>query len=117
MFSVSLAFTGTFLLRLPVRTAVTCHAVLEVLNAFFDVLATHVGWRVLMATVASVFAVVVRSMACRTGSVVVLVENKELDVLESGRLPCLGRVTLPAVACNLPMQGVGRYLVTRLAST
>jgi hypothetical protein len=53
-FSISSAVTGSLALSLPVRAAVAFHAVLEVLDAFLDVLATHIGRRMFVAAIAGV---------------------------------------------------------------
>ncbi len=92
------------------------HTVLEILNAFRPVLSADVCWRVLVAAIAAVFAVVLSSVAGGTGNIVVPIKNKELVVLESGGLPGLGCVALPAIATDLAMLGVGRRRVARFAA-
>ena len=98
-----------------IATSVTPNAIIEIANAFVDMLATDVCQRVLVATVTGVAAVVVAQMTGHTTCVVVAIENKILVVVEACRRPSFLAVTLTTVAGNLLVQGVGRGLVTTLA--
>ena len=69
----------------------------------------------LMATVASVVAVVVVHMTGTTFRGVVLVETEVFVVIERGRRPAFLRVTLPAVALDILMQVIAWVDVTTIA--
>ena len=81
-----------------VGTAVAFNTVVKFADAFLDVLAPDVGQRVFMTAIAGVTAVIVASMASRTGNVVVAIKRKVLVVVKACRRPLLLRVTLKAIA-------------------
>ena len=90
-------------------------AVGEVADAFLDVFTANVFWRVFVAAVAGIAAVVVAHMAGHATRVVVAVHGKGLAVVECGRCPFLAAVTLAAIAGNLLVQRIAGRLVTALA--
>ena len=81
-----------------IPAAVTPDAVLKITDAFFPMLRRYSGRRVLMAAVAGVGRkLLAGSVAVSTVGRVVAVEAKILGMVEGGREPGLGAVTLPAV--------------------
>ena len=68
-----------------------------------------------MATVASVVAVVVVHVTGTAFRGVVLVETEVFVVIERGRGPAFLRVTPPAVALDILMQGIAWIAVTAIA--
>ena len=69
----------------------------------------------LMATVASIVAVVVVYMTGTAFRGVVPVETEVFVVIERGRRPAFLRVTLPAVALDILMQVIAWIGVTTIA--
>ena len=119
---MSVAFPLATILRLApllgfdARISMALHAVLEVRDAFLDVLRPDLRLRVLVAAVAGVAAVVVVLVAGLAGRLVVAVEHEVLVVVEGRRLPGLGLVARLAAALDLAMQPVGRRVVAALAA-
>ena len=68
-----------------VGTSVTLNTIVEIADAFLDMLAANVCQRVLVATVAGVAPVVITQMAGHTTRVVVAVQDKVLVVIEACR--------------------------------
>lgn len=101
--SVSLApIARASLCRLLVRAAVTGDAVLEVLDAFLLMFNTYLVRLVFMASVAGVALEVIARVASHAGCVVVLVEHKELAVLEGG--DCGAEASVTSVWLRLSIQ-------------
>jgi hypothetical protein len=114
--SVSLpASTATFAAAfMPLRpAAVAFHAILEIRNAFPNMLGSNAVRLVLVAAVAGVFASVVVDVTDRAVRVVVAIEHKELGVVERGRLPAFGAVTFGAASGEIAMDGSLRRHVAR----
>jgi hypothetical protein len=93
----------------------TFNAVLKVPNAFFDVLPANLVRGVLVATVASVLAIVVSNVASHTLNVVVTVKSEELIVVERRGSPFFLAMALTAIAGDLLMQRVSRRPMAGLA--
>ena len=89
-----------------IAAAMTLDTIVELADAFFDVLPTNVLERVLMASVAGVATVVVAGMAGHTACVVVTIEFEVLVVIECRRRPFLLRMALAAIASDLLVQRV-----------
>ena len=66
-------------------TAVTLDAIIEIANAFFDMLTAYVVWRVFVATIAGISLVVVACMASHTTGIVVTIQIEILAVLKGRR--------------------------------
>lgn len=95
--------------------AVALNAIIEIADAFLDVLAANVVRCVLVAAIAGVAAVVVSNMAGHAAGIVVAIKLEIFAVIERRRCPLILVVALAAVAGNLPVQRVGRRFVARLA--
>jgi hypothetical protein len=93
----------------------TFDAILEVSNAFLQVLSSDPVRLVFMAPVAGVATVVVRRVTRRALSVVVSIQHEELGMIESGRLPLLMAMALTAASSDLSMQTVAGRLMATLA--
>ncbi len=87
-----------------VGAAVAFHAIVEVTDAFLDVLAADLAQAVLVATVAGVALVVVTHVTGDAAVVVIAVEHEVLVVVEGGRRPLGLAVALAAVAVDLLVQ-------------
>jgi len=90
-------------------------AVFMIADTFLDMLFPDLWPWVLMATVASVVAVVVVHMTGTTFRGVVLVETEVFVVIERGRSPAFLRVTLPTVALDVLVQAIAWIHVTIIA--
>lgn len=89
-----------------IAAAMTLDTIVELADAFLDVLPTDVLKGVLMASVAGVATVVVAGMAGHTACVVVTVEFEMLVMVECCWRPFLLRMALAAVAGDLLVQRV-----------
>jgi len=86
-----------------VGAAVALHAVLEILDAFLDVLASYIRQGVLVAAVAGVVLVVVVDVTGRARCIVVAIEQKTLCMIECRGFPTFLLMALQAVASGLDM--------------
>lgn len=84
-----------------IRTAVTRNAMLNITDAFLGMLTANVCWRVFVATIASITAVVVAHMTGHTAGVVITVQHKIFGVIEARWPPFFLRVALPAISGKL----------------
>lgn len=109
--SIALAFCA----RLFVRAAVASHAVLEVTNAFFQVLSPDFLGIVLVATVTSVAPVIVSDVTCRASHIVIAIEHEVLGVIERHRFPMFRRMAQGAIALDVAVPRIVRRLVTGFA--
>ena len=97
--------------------AVALHAILEILDAFLDVLAGHICNRMLMTAVTGVLLIVVIDMTGRTRRVVIAIEQEELGMIECRGLPAVLLVALQAIARARGMDaGLGRDVTGFAAS-
>src|SRR3989338_2290275 len=94
--------------------AVALNAIIEITDAFLDMLAANVVRCVLVAAIAGVAAVVVSNMAGHAAGIVVAIKLEIFAVIERRRCPLILVVALAAVAGNLPVQRVGRRFVACL---
>ena len=93
------------------RAAVALHAVVEIGNAFAQVLRPDRVGLMLVASKTSVTAGVVVDMASCAGNVVIAVQQEELLVVDLRRLPSLWAVTLPAILAHSTVdRRVGRCM-------
>lgn len=76
--------------------AMTLHAVLEILDAFLEVLTRYIFQGVLVAAVTGVFLVVAVGVAGDTRDVVIAIQYEQLGVVEGGGLPAVLGMTLTA---------------------
>ena len=90
-------------------------AVLEVANAFFNVLASDLFRRVLVTAVAGVTAVVIAVVAGDACDVMVTIKAEVLAVVEACRRPFHLCVALAAVAGDLLVQRICRGAMAGLA--
>ena len=91
-----------------VSAAVALHTIVELTYSFFNVLPPDVGWRVLVAPIAGVAAVIITYMAGHTRGGVVAVQHKVFVVLKRGWRPLLLGVALGTVSGNLLVQRIRR---------
>jgi hypothetical protein len=98
-----------------IGAAVALGAVVELADAFFNVLAPDVVGRVIVAAITRGAAVVVARVASDTTRGVVLVQHKVFVVIKTGRCPLVLAMALQAVAGDLLVQGIGGYPVAGLA--
>lgn len=94
-----------------VGTPVTLDAIVEIANAFLDMLAADTVRGMFVASIAGVPAVVVAHMAGHATGIVVAVEIEIFAVIESRRCPLILVVALDTITGNLPVQRVGGRFV------
>ena len=82
------------------------HAVLEVADAFFQMLRTDLRLGVLVASVAGIAAVVTALVAGVATGLVVAIEHEMPVVFEGRRLPGCALVALPAFAVEIAVNAV-----------
>jgi len=99
-----------------IAAAMAFDTIVELADAFLNVLLPDVVWRVLMASVTGIAAKVVAGMAGHTTCVVVTIEFEMLVVVECRRRPLFMSMTLATVAGDLLVQRVFWSLVAGLAS-
>ena len=104
--SAVLAFTFAASFSAPanvmlIGTAVAFNAVVEVADAFFDMLAANAGKRIFVTAVTGVTAVIVAHMASCTARIVVVIQHEKLVVVECRRNPFLLSVALAAISADL----------------
>lgn len=108
MFPAMFSFARALPSRHPdivlIRAAMAFDAVLEIADAFFDVLAPDLLGRVLMAAIAGIAAVVVAFVASHAFHVVIPVEHKIFVVIECRGYPFLLGMALAAIAGDLLME-------------
>ena len=96
------------------RAAVALHAVVEIGNAFAQVLRPDRVGLMLVASKTSVTAGVVVDMASCAGHVMIAVQQEELLVVDLRRLPSLRAVTLPTILAHSAVdRRVGRRMARR----
>ena len=78
-----ISFSLTF--SMSTGTSVTLNAIIEIANAFLDMLTAYVVWCVFVTTIAGVPLVVVARMASYTGGIVVTIKSEILAVLKGRR--------------------------------
>ena len=91
------------------------NAVLEVANAFFNVLTPDFVGRVFVAAIAGIAAVVVANVAGDAFRVVISVQHEIRVVIEGRGQPLILAMALAAIAGDLPMERILGRLMTRLA--
>ena len=108
--------TSTVLPVFFASASVTRYAILEVPNAFLLVFGSRPVRLMFVAPVTGIATEVVVDVACRTGGIVVAVEDKELLVVECGGLPMRRHVASRATVLDLTVHRVSRRFVTSLAA-
>jgi hypothetical protein len=84
--------------------SVTLYAILKVPNALLLVLGLHPVRLMFVAAITRVATEVVVDVTCRTGRIVVAVQDKELQVVECGGLPAFRLVALPATHTEIAVE-------------
>jgi hypothetical protein len=85
-------------------TSMAFNAIVETPDTFFPVLTLNTGWRVFMATKASIATVIVANMTGYTTNIVIAIQYKILRVIKCRRQPFFLSVALRAITGNLLMQ-------------
>ena len=119
---LAFAFTRIFMPAFPpaadimlVGAAMALHAIGEVADSFFDMLRSDVRRCVLMASVASIPAVIVAGVASHAAGVMVAIEGEELFMVEACRHPLRLLMTLSAVTLDLLVHAILGRLMAGLA--
>ena len=111
---ISLALA--LMLGFIVGVAMAGHAVLEVCNAFLQVLGPDLVLAMFVTAVAGELLEISTDVAGRARRVVIAVEFEEFGVIECGRCPGVGFVALRAVGGEVAVEIILRPGVTALAA-